>query len=72
MVELIPYVDSLERITDQEVFYANHYTLYPIKYHSWVVIVSFSGELHHFYIFQDYVSKIFYSDQINIFSVLPK
>jgi hypothetical protein len=59
MTELIPYVESLERITDQEVSYANHYMLYPIMYRSWFVIEFFSGELQHLYIFQDYVSKIF-------------
>jgi hypothetical protein len=58
MTEPIPYVDRLERITDQEVSYANHNMLYPIIYPGWFVIEFFSGELQHFYIFQDYISKL--------------
>jgi hypothetical protein len=59
MTELIPYIDSLERIAGQGVSYANHDMLYPLMYRSWVVIEFFSGELQYLYIFQDYISKIF-------------
>jgi hypothetical protein len=59
MTEIFSYVDSLERITDQGVSYANHEMLYPIMYRSWFAIEFFSGELQHLYIFQDYISKIF-------------
>jgi hypothetical protein len=46
MTEPIPYVDRLERITDQEVSYANHNMLYPIIYPGWFVIEFFSGDFN--------------------------
>jgi hypothetical protein len=72
MTEPIPHVDSLERITDQEVFYANHDILYPIMYRSWFVI-EFSQENFNISIFFR-ITYLKYSKVIKLafFPILPR